>query len=403
MALTQAPLNWVTNLCGGATELLYSSNNVAAPERTIIQNVHIWDGEQHIPNTSVVIEGRAISLTGDATGAKKYDGKGGYLLPGLIDSHVHASAKKALDVLAHYGITTAFDMGSFPSSDMPQWHDVGDQGLTSLLFSGAAATYGSGFPAILPGFPKDTSTIKSADDATRFVKTRVSEGVDYLKIFIDSNGLPKQEYQEIIKSEADKANRSIVSHAPDYAAQRVAWAVGGKFVTHLPKDAALNETDVQEILSKKQIAIPTLIMMKHTIDVNNKLTGTKWNFTNCSSSVGLMHDMGVPILVGTDSNKILSGLVLYGISLHSELQLLSEAGMKTEDVLKSATSLPAHYFGLDDRGLIRPGKRADLLLLTADPFQDITNSKKIKQIWTAGTQVKGLFGSSHASLLDDED
>ena len=76
-----------------------------------------------------------------------------------------------------------------------------------------------------------------------------------------------------------------------------------------------------------------------------------------------MHKMGVPIIVGTDADIPLEGLVLYGSSLHTEVQLLVDGDMSTEEVLRSATSLPSKYFDLQDRGNIAPGMRADLLFL----------------------------------------
>lgn len=391
MSLSQYPFNWAASVAQAATSYLHASNvkPCAVPVRTAIQNVHVWDGYQRIPNTTIVIEGKMISLSGDTAGAKIVDGKGGFLMPGLIDAHVHASNKRGLDVLAHYGVTTAFDMGSFPSSDMPQWHDVGSQGIASLLFSGAAACVGGGFPSIQPGFPKE-ALINSKENATNFVEHRINEGVDYLKIFINGDNLPKQEFQQVIKDQAEAAGKTIVSHAPYYKAQELARAVGGKFITHTPVDQVLDRKGVQEMLDKKQVAIPTLIMMDHTVDLG-RLLGKSWTYAVANDSVALMHEMGVPILVGTDAAAPLGGLVLYGKSIHKELRLLVGAGMSAEEVLRSATSRTAGYFNLTDRGAIRPGMRADLLLLSADPLDDIGNSDQITQIWTAGTPVKGFF------------
>ena len=108
-----------------------------------------------------------------------------------------------------------------------------------------------------------------------------------------------------------------------------------------------------------------------------------------SDSVALMYEMGVPILAGTDAGPLNEGAVVsWGVGLHEELGLLVDAGMSNEDVLRAATSLPAKYFNLTDRGLIKPGMRADLLLLSQDPLEDIYNSYTVVQIWTAGTAVR---------------
>ena len=85
----------------------------------------------------------------------------------------------------------------------------------------------------------------------KFAEIRVSEGVDYLKIFIgetDNEIQPKQEWQQAIKDTAESYNKTTVSHATSFAAQRVAREVGGKFITHSPTDKALDEAAVNEML-----------------------------------------------------------------------------------------------------------------------------------------------------------
>ena len=402
MSLAQYSMNWATNLCGAATNFFHGNSLPLPPQITVIQDVQIWDGEKPINETSITIQGSKIFSVGETKipkNAKIVQGDGGFLMPGLIDAHVHATTglinkpihddlliKEHMKTLVNSGITTAFDMGSFPSSKMPGWRDRSEQGLTSLLFSGAAACVKKGFPAMLPHFP-DESIVTSKENATNYAKTRLKEGVDFLKIFINDNGEePKQEYQEIIKDISDQNNKLLISHAASFSAHELARNVGGNIITHVPKDQALNETGVQQMLEKNQTAIPTLIMSQNLIHVLIALghTGIDYSFSN--DSVALMYKMGVPIMAGTDASRPI-GFVGYGESLHTELGLLHGAGMCIEDILRGATSLPANYFGLSDRGKIAPGKRADLLLLSKSPLDDISNSDKIRQVWTAGNTV----------------
>lgn len=398
MSLSQYSFSWAASAAQAATSYLYASNvkpctapaPAPASKKIVIQNVKIWDGNQRIPNTTIVIEGTTISPSEDTTGATFVDGNGGFLMPGLINAHFHAANADALKTTADAGITTGFDLGSFPTSEMHQWHDVSSQGLTSVLFSGAAACVGPGFPASQPNFPQE-SWINNTADATNFAKTRIGEGVDFLKIFIsENNGQigPKQGWQQEIKNTADKYGKVIISHAPSFDSQRVARDVGGKFITHIPIDRALDEPGVNGMRGKNQIAIPTLIMMKLTAE-NRRLQGAPVDYGHANASVALLYKMGVPILVGTDSAPIdEGGVVNYGVGTHEELNLLVEAGMSNEDVLRGATSLTAKYFNLTDRGVIKAGMRADLLLLSHDPLEDMYNSDTVVQIWTAGTPVR---------------
>ena len=80
--------------------------------------------------------------------------------------------------------------------------------------------------------------------------------------------------------------------------------------------------------------------------------------------------------------------VPHGESLHAELALLVDAGLTPVDALRAATVLPAEVFGLPDRGVIEPGRRADLLLLDADPLLDITATTAIEAVWVAGIRVR---------------
>ncbi|MBV8891890.1 MAG: amidohydrolase family protein [Acidobacteria bacterium] len=98
--------------------------------------------------------------------------------------------------------------------------------------------------------------------------------------------------------------------------------------------------------------------------------------------VGEMNRAGVPILAGTDAA---AGVRVYpGFSLHEELGLLRQAGLSTMQVLQAATSSPARFLGLEDTGIVAKGKRADLLLLDANPLEDIANTKRIRSVVLAG-------------------
>jgi imidazolonepropionase-like amidohydrolase len=99
---------------------------------------------------------------------------------------------------------------------------------------------------------------------------------------------------------------------------------------------------------------------------------------------------GVTILAGTDANQGTASpaQIPHGKALHDELGLLVEAGLTPVEALRSATVLPAEYFGFTDRGVIEPGRRADLLLVEGDPTQDIAATCAIRSVWVAGVQVR---------------
>ncbi len=99
--------------------------------------------------------------------------------------------------------------------------------------------------------------------------------------------------------------------------------------------------------------------------------------------VGDMHRAGVELLAGTDTNPL--NPVLPGWGLHEELALLQESGLTNMEALQTATRNPARYFGIsDETGTVEEGKSADLILLDADPLEDIRNTQKISGVVMRG-------------------
>jgi imidazolonepropionase-like amidohydrolase len=138
------------------------------------------------------------------------------------------------------------------------------------------------------------------------------------------------------------------------------------------------------MVARGQVCVPTLTMMA-------AVPGPADGYGHSRDSVAAMHAAGVPILAGTDafSAPMLPEPVRHGESLHRELALLVEAGLTVVEALRAATVLPARYFGLDDRGTLEPGQRADLVLLEpgADPTADITATRRIAGVWFAGVRA----------------
>ena len=107
-------------------------------------------------------------------------------------------------------------------------------------------------------------------------------------------------------------------------------------------------------------------------------TFAKWSLFLISR----LEDRGVPIGAGTDTPI---GLAIPGYSLHTELELLVRAGMTPLEALHAATVQPARFFGMEDElGLIRPGMLADLVLLDANPLDDIENTRRIRRVMSRG-------------------
>jgi imidazolonepropionase-like amidohydrolase len=104
-------------------------------------------------------------------------------------------------------------------------------------------------------------------------------------------------------------------------------------------------------------------------------------FQQCLTVVRELHKAGVTILAGTDVG---TAYQIPGISLHDELALLVQSGLSPMDALQAATLNPARAFNLTDQGTIEPGMRADLVLLDANPLENIDNARKIRVVVARG-------------------
>lgn len=351
--------------------------------KTALSGVRVFDGERLSAPRTVVIDGEVISGSTDTAGVRVIDGAGAVLLPGLIDAHVHVDSRDTLAVLASFGITTALDMACWPTTLVDSLRNV--PGVTDIRSAGV--------PAIGPAgphshfIPAEThAVVLDPGDAEAFVKARVHDGSDYLKIVLEAPGQggPDQATAAAFVSAAHAAGKKTVAHASSVGAFQIALEVGADVVTHLPKDAPLSPEQTAFTARGERVSVPTLTMEESLA----KAFGKPEILTNALNSAAQLHQAGVQILAGTDAHTQGSPAdVAFGESLHHELEFLTQAGLSPAEVLRAATVDTARYFNLTDRGAITPGLRADLLLIDGDPLADIRATRNIITVWCAGTEI----------------
>ena len=371
-------------------------------KKVVIKNVRIFDGSRIAEPRTVVIENGLLGS--EPTGGEEIDGENNILIPGLIDCHVHLQTEADLHAMASWGVTTGLGMAEWPPSTHQSLRNK--TGLTDIRSAGMPATCpGSIHSKLLPMPPEKLVT--GPCDAEAFVAERVKEGADYIKIIADVPG-PDQETLNAITAMAQKEGKMVIAHASSYTPFCMAQDAGVDVITHAPRDKVVDYELARKMAESKQISVPTLTMMEGLstppswsailrllLQPSMFLTIAShiWRqppqkYENSKDSVTAMYKTGVPILAGTDANSEPSSpfQVRHGEALHRELELLVEAGMSTADVLRSATSLPGKLFGLDDRGVIEDGKRADLVLLSEDPLKDIKATRSIRRVWCGGIE-----------------
>ncbi|KIY00246.1 uncharacterized protein Z520_03931 [Fonsecaea multimorphosa CBS 102226] len=342
----------------------------------VIQNVHAFNGENFTTRDVVIRDGK-IAADREADDVQIVDGQGRYLIPGLIDAHVHLRAEEQLEKLSAAGVTTALDMASFPPSLINSFR--GKTGLTDIRSAGAPATSPGSGHSRMPGI--EPYLISSPSEASRWVSDRIEEGADYIKVVADIPG-PNQATLNAVISAAHEQGKLTIAHATRHEAFRMALEAKARVITHVPLDKPLNSDMVAQMVDGKHVSVPTLAIC----EALPKARGPPLNYEPAQSSLKALYEAGVPVLAGTDSNSSPICPVPHGESLHHELELLVEAGLSTVDALRAATSLPAKHFGLVERGEISEGFRADLVLLSADPLEDIQATRKIERIWINGIE-----------------
>jgi imidazolonepropionase-like amidohydrolase len=278
----------------------------------------------------------------------------------------------------------------------------------------------SGTGGFLGSRTPDLPTVGGPQDAEAFVAARVKEGSEYIKLFVQdpsTSGLPEMSEATIaaVATAARRRHLHSIAHAPYRWPFDTAHDANVSIITHVPLDDAIDRQWARRAAARKQIFMPTLVMSKAQVESQGSSspccvspsapTGSGGmtavpglSYDNARNSVSALHAVGLPILVGTDSHAPGAGIsgpasVPFGSSIHTELALLVDAGLSPVQALRAATALNASLFRLADRGRVKSGFQADLLLVTGDPTSDITATKAIAQVWRRGAPLKKSDGS----------
>lgn len=397
---------------------------VSAPGNSFaIRDARVFDGEGDIGIATVVVrDGLIESVGADVAvpeGLPVVDGTGKSLLPGLIDAHVHAWGDARRDAV-RFGVTTAFDMHGMVDR-LPQLR----QQRESLADTGQADLWASGYAVTAPGghgtqygFP--VPAVDADTNVEAFIGARLDEGVDFIKLIVEdmsaypgAPSLPTLTPDQVtaVIGAAHAANRLAVVHASTLRDSRHAIDAGAGGLVHIFADQPVDQGFIDAALAGDAFVVPTLSVLASFSGTGEgaalaadprlgpALTGEQRatlgavipgvpssdRLGQALASVRALHAAGVTILAGTDAPN--PGTA-HGVSMHGELELLVRAGLEPAQALAAATALPARRFGIEGRGRIAPGMRADLLLVDGDPLADITATRAIVELWKNGYRVE---------------
>jgi imidazolonepropionase-like amidohydrolase len=409
-----------------------ATGSPAQPHRTVI----VRDGKIEEIGSSDRSRGRKLA-------GVQVDGTGKFLVPGLWDMHVHMAfgdwfprgKQVTLPLFIANGITGVRDMGG-ELEVLQQWRKEISAG---TLIGPSIVMSGPMLDGPQPRFPSSIA-VKTPEDGRRAVDDLKRRGADFIKL----QSLIPRDAVFAIADEAKKQGITFVGHVPDAVRASEASNAGQKSFEHLigifegsspledefikgaksegkflstyePKRAAA----LFALLAKNQTwQCPTLVWERggnlidetdFAHDTRAKYAPTYWkevtwkrftdeimhdfNTDDLATRkafvakelevVNAMHHAGIPFLAGTDTPP---GVYIFpGFSLHEELQRFVAAGFTPMEALQTATLNPAKFLGLDkELGTIEKGKLADLVLLDANPLDDISNTQKISAVIVNG-------------------
>ncbi|MGO4380550.1 CIA30 family protein [Pseudoduganella sp. RAF19] len=397
---------------------LASALPALAADPYLIRDVRVFDGQKLLPKRNVLIASGVIASLEHQGPVPEHtvviDGHGLTLMPGLIDSHVHAYQNFSMPLL--FGVTSELDMFTSVSvlQDMNRRMERNENKDRPDIFSAGTLATAPGGHGTEYGLPVPTLT--KPEEAQPWVDARIAEGSHFIKIVMEPGSathaiptLDKPVVKALIEA-AHKRGKLAVVHISNFADARTALELGADGLVHLFTGEAIGDADLKSFVQlarqRKAFIVPTFSVMesmaglqeedvlsdKDMVSLLNKeqIAPLKATYGQAAKPqmlvapnavVAALKKAGVPILAGTDAGN--TG-TQYGVSLHHELLSLTKAGLTPSEALTAATATPARVFKLPIRGRVVKGYKADLLLVDGDPTHDITATRRIVEVWKDG-------------------
>lgn len=370
-------------------------------KRTALQDVRVFDGSRFSTPQTICLDGGYIVNDHSCANAEaRVNATGKFLIPGLVDSHIHLTDVQSLENFTSYGCTTAFHMNC---RNYTQCATMAHQpGLASFYFAGRSAVgNGSAHEAQDPTRPKDT-LIYPDTNVVQFTQFQFRNGSDFHKITAEVNGPSTQQQTQMVRTAHAQFQRQTMTHASAIDSYDQAIASGTDGIQHVPDDGLLRAAAIRQIAQQAQFVTPTLNVFEYAYtdpviaSYFNTAASTNRTLAHAEENARQLYRAGIPLVVGTDASGTLSVgnqsfTVPYGSTVHYELQhFVNILGMSPAEAINAATREPAKWHRVPDRGVVEVGKRADLVLLGSDPLLNISNTLDIERVWVLGREVSKI-------------
>ncbi len=395
----------------------------------LIRNGTLIDGTGAAPLTdaAVLVKDNRIQAVGKANSIRlpdaqttEIDAKGGFILPGMIDTHVHVmiegvnivrdmmtpfsmrfyNSVKYLKNTIDAGITSVRDAGGADAGTKQAVESgviLGPRLQISISVLTTTGGHGDGWMLsgmeydlfmAYPGFPE--CRVDGVDDCRRKVREVLRAGADVIKICSTGGVLSPTDHPEftqfspeelevIVREASYRRGVKVMSHAQGAEGVKNAIRAGVHSIEH---GIFLDDEAIDLMLKHGTYLVPTLLAPLAVLEAGEKGGMPEYGIRKSrevieihSDSIGRAHKAGVRIAMGTDA-----GVMPHGTNLR-ELGLMTKIGMSPMETLVSTTKTAAECLGWSDQvGTVEAGKLADIIFLKTDPLKDIRSLENVDNI-----------------------
>ncbi|HEY6359967.1 MAG TPA: amidohydrolase family protein [Vicinamibacterales bacterium] len=413
-----------------------SAQAPAAGGVTALANARVIDGTGRTPleQATILISGGKITAVGAGSsvqvplGATRVDMSGKTIVPGFINVHGHVQKGsennlsvrddliRRLRLYASYGVTTVVSLDQLPADERDAIRLRDEQSTAAPDRTRIYTTGGS------------VRRLRTAQEARSAVDRLADLKVDLVKMHYDGppDGISVETGNAII-DQAHRRGLRVAAHIFYLQEAKDALAGGVDIIAHSVRDRDVDQAFIAEMRRRDIGYVPTLTRevsvfvyestpaffmepffqrgisvygeqvpglsnpaAQEKVRTNKAAQAIKQALVQASENLKTLQDAGVTIAMGTDSGTALNPGRWQGYFEHVELEMMVKAGLTPMQALVAATGNAATVAKLDHVGMIAAGKAADLLVLDANPLQDIRNTRRISSVWIAGRRVQTL-------------